>query len=173
VIAIGYEFPPVEVLVTREMIRAYAAASHDFNPLHLDDDWMKGADFGPSRFGSVIAHGLMTYSLVTRMLTDVVYPLGGWHERCEMRFTAPVLPGDTVRTAGRVTNVRRMGDLLRYAASVQARKEDGTMVATGDAMGYVPAAALPGGDERNPDTVATRRALAELAAEGDGPVAGG
>jgi len=172
-IGVGYEFPSVSVVVSREMISAYAAASYDFNPLHLDEDWMAEAEFGSTRFGEVIAHGLMTYSLVTRMLTDVVYPLGGWHERCEMRFTAPVLPGDTVRTAGRVTNVRRMGDLLRYAASVQARKEDGTMVATGDAMGCVPAAALPGGDERNPDTAATRRALAELAAEGDGPVAGG
>ncbi|HSR23155.1 MAG TPA: MaoC family dehydratase [Candidatus Eisenbacteria bacterium] len=143
-IAVGYEFPPVEVLVTREMIRAYAVASHDFNPLHLDHDWMKAAEFGPTRFGSVIAHGLMTYSLVTRMLTDVVYPLGGWHERCEMRFMAPVLPGDRIRTAGRVTNVRRTGDRLRYAASVEARKPDGTVVATGDAMGHVPGEARAG-----------------------------
>jgi acyl dehydratase len=134
----GYEFPAVEVLVTREMIRAYAEASFDFNPLHLDDGWMEGAEFGQTRYGGVIAHGLMTYSLVTRMLTDVVYPLGGWHERCEMRFKAPVSPGDTVTTSGRVTTVRRLGDSLLYTASVQALRQDGTIVAAGDAMGRVP-----------------------------------
>jgi acyl dehydratase len=108
-IEVGYEFPSVEVVVSREMISAYAAASYDFNPLHLDEDWMAEADFGRTRFGEVIAHGLMTYSLVTRMLTDVVYGLGGWHERCEMRFTAPVRAGDTVTTFGLVSHVRPMG----------------------------------------------------------------
>jgi acyl dehydratase len=138
-ISVGFEFPPVEVVVTREMIRAYAEASYDFNPLHLDDAWMATAEFGGTRYGSVIAHGLMTYSLVTRMLTDVVYPLGGWHERCEMRFRAPVVPGDTVTTEGKVTNVRPLGNQLLYAARVRAFKQDGTEVASGDAMGRVPA----------------------------------
>jgi acyl dehydratase len=139
-ISAGYEFPPVEVLVTREMIRAYAEASFDFNPLHLDESWMEGAEFGQTRYGGVIAHGLMTYSLVARMVTDVVYPLGGWHERCEMRFKAPVSPGDTVTTSGRVTNVRHLGESLLYTASVRAHNQHGTIVASGDAMGRVPLA---------------------------------
>lgn len=137
-ISVGFEFPAVEVVVTRELIRAYAEASFDFNPLHLDEEWMATAEFGGARYNSVIAHGLMTYSLVTRMLTDVVYPLGGWHERCEMRFRAPVLPGDIVATEGRVTNVRPLGEQLLYTARVRAFNQDGTEVASGDAMGRVP-----------------------------------
>jgi acyl dehydratase len=137
-IEVGYEFPPVSVVVSREMISAYAAASYDFNPLHLDEDWMAEAEFGSTRFGEVIAHGLMTYSLVTRMLTDVVYPLGGWHERCEMRFTAPVRAGDTVTTAGVVSHVHPMGAQLLYAAAVRAERQDAAVVAIGDAMGRVP-----------------------------------
>jgi acyl dehydratase len=120
------------------MISAYAAASYDFNPLHLDQDWMADARFGSTHFGEVIAHGLMTYSLVTRMLTDVVYPLGGWHERCEMRFTAPVRAGDTVTTSGVVRHVRPIGGQLLYVAAVQAERQDATVVAIGDAMGRVP-----------------------------------
>ena len=138
VIDVGYEFPSVEVAVPREMISAYADASYDFNPLHLDEAWMGEAEFGRTRFGEVIAHGLMPYSFVTRMLADVVYPLGGWHERCEMRFTAPVRPGDTVTTFGVVTNVRPMDGQILYSASVRAERQDGTVVATGDAMGRVP-----------------------------------
>ena len=139
-IAVGYEFPSLEVLVTRETIRAYAEASFDFNPLHLDDAWMADATFGRTRYGGVIAHGLMTYSLATRMLTDVVYALGGWHERCELRFKAPVMPGDTLTTRGRVTSVRRLNGEVLFAASVEVRKQDGAVVAIGDAMGRVPAA---------------------------------
>ena len=139
-IAVGYEFPSLEMPVTREMIRVYAEASFDFNPLHLDDAWMAGATFGSTHYGGVIAHGLMTYSLATRMLTDVVYALGGWHERCEMRFKAAVTPGDTLTTRGRVTSVRRLNGELLFAASVEVRKQDGTVVAIGDAMGRVPAA---------------------------------
>jgi 3-hydroxybutyryl-CoA dehydratase len=138
VIEIGYEFPSVEVAVTREMIAAYAAASYDFNPLHLDEEWMEKANFGGTQFGEVIAHGLMTYSFVTRMLTDVVYPLGGWHERCEMRFTAPVRAGDVVKTFGVVTNVRPMEERILYTAAVRAELRDATVVAIGDAMGRVP-----------------------------------
>jgi 3-hydroxybutyryl-CoA dehydratase len=99
---------------------------------------MAEAEFGSTRFGEVIAHGLMTYSLVTRMLTDVVYPLGGWHERCEMRFNAPVRAGDTVTTSGVVSHVRQMGAQLLYAAAVRAERQDATVVAVGDAMGRVP-----------------------------------
>jgi 3-hydroxybutyryl-CoA dehydratase len=137
-IEVGYEFPSVSVVVSREMIAAYAAASYDFNPLHLDETWMAQAEFGATRFGEVIAHGLMTYSFVTRMLTDVVYPLGGWHERCEMRFTAPVRAGDTVITSGVVTHVRPLSGQLLYSAAVRAERQDETVVAIGEAMGRVP-----------------------------------
>jgi 3-hydroxybutyryl-CoA dehydratase len=137
-IDVGFEFPSIEAAVTRELIAEYAAASYDFNPLHLDEEWMAAAEFGGTHFGEVIAHGLMTYSFVTRMVTDVVYPLGGWHERCEMRFVAPVRPGDVVSTHGVVTNVRPLDDRLLYAARVRAELQDGIVVASGDAMARVP-----------------------------------
>jgi 3-hydroxybutyryl-CoA dehydratase len=136
---VGYAFPPVTFEVTEEMIRQYAEASYDFNPLHLDPAWMENAEFGATRYGGVIAHGLMTYSVVGRMITDVVYSLGGRHERCEMRFTAPVHPGDTITTTGRVTHVRRLGDEALYTATVEARNQSGVVVESGDAMGRVPA----------------------------------
>ena len=145
-IEVGYEFPSISSVVSREMISDYAAASYDFNPLHLDEEYMAGAEFGRTRFGEVIAHGLMTYSLVTRMLTDVVYALGGWHERCEMRFTAPVRAGDTITTFGAVSHVRPVGGQLLYAAAVRAERQDGTVVAIGDAMGRVPIGPLRASD---------------------------
>ncbi|MCL4553752.1 MAG: MaoC family dehydratase, partial [Actinobacteria bacterium] len=60
---VGAEFPSTHMDVTTDMIRRFAAASFDFNPLHLDPNWMADATFGKTKFGSVIGHGLMTYSL--------------------------------------------------------------------------------------------------------------
>ena len=135
----GYAFPAITAEVTTAMIRAYAAASYDFNPLHLDNDWMARADFGGTRYGGIIAHGLMTYALVSRMITDVIYPLGGWHEHAEMRFTAPVRPGDTITVTGQVTHARPDGDWTLFAATIAATRQDGVVAETGDAYGRIPA----------------------------------
>jgi 3-hydroxybutyryl-CoA dehydratase len=139
-ISVGYEFPAITVEVTRAMIRRYAEASYDFNPLHLDEGWMAQADFGGTRFAGIIAHGLMIYSFAARMITDVIYPLGGWHERAEMRFKAPVRPGDTITVSGRITHVRHEGDWILYAATVAATRHDGVIAQTGDANGRIPVA---------------------------------
>lgn len=137
-IKVGYQFPPVTVEVTKEMIREYAHASADYNPLHLDEGWMATAQFGQTRYGGVIAHGLMTYSFATRMITDVVYPLGGWHERHESRFRKPVRPGDTLTVRGTVTHLKELGEEVLYSADVHVENQHGEIVIAGDAMGRLP-----------------------------------
>jgi len=71
--------------VTRGSIRAFCDGSLDYNPLHLDDDYMKG-DFGKTNFGGIIMHGMNNFGLMTRMLTDWAYPLGATHRRLETRW---------------------------------------------------------------------------------------
>lgn len=139
-VRLGYEFPPITVDVTKAMIREYAYASADFNPLHLDETWMEQTEFGDTTFGQVIAHGLMTYSFGTRMITDVIYPMGGWHERHESRFVAPVYDGDRLTTHGTVTAMKTIGEEALFTADVWITNQDGVTVIRGDAMGRVPAA---------------------------------
>ena len=57
---------------SRETIRAFCDASLDYNPLHLDDDYMQGS-FGKTSFGGIIMHGMNNFGLITRMLTDWAY----------------------------------------------------------------------------------------------------
>lgn len=135
---VGYEFPPFTMEVSAATIREYAEASFDYNPLHLDPSWMESADFGGTSYGSIIAHGLMMYSYVGNMMTSAVAPLGGWHERCELRFVAPVKPGNTVSTHGTVTSVRDEDDFTLYEASIEVRVDDGTVVQKGTAFGRLP-----------------------------------
>src|SRR6478609_5733483 len=85
--------------VSRESIRLFCDGSLDYNPLHLDDDYMKNS-FGKTNFGGIIMHGMNNFGLITRMLTDWAYPAGGIHRRLETRWVKPVKPGDTIRPAG-------------------------------------------------------------------------
>jgi acyl dehydratase len=95
-LSVGLEIPPLAKVVTREEVRAYAEASGDRNPLHMDDDVARAAGFP-----GVIAHGMFTMahlaSCLVRWLGDPT-PLA----RLRAQFRAPVFMGDTIVAGGRV-----------------------------------------------------------------------
>lgn len=122
---------------TRETIREFCEASLDFNPLHLDDDYMKGS-FGKTRFGGIIMHGMTNFGIITKMLTDWLLPIGGIHRRLETRWRAPVRPGDTIRPSGTVSALKQT-DGARYALiDIQVTNQRNEVVATGEAMVELP-----------------------------------
>jgi hypothetical protein len=74
-LAPGQSIEGPKFAVSRETIKAFCDASLDYNPLHLDDDYMKGS-FGKTSFGGIIMHGMNNFGLITRMLTD--WACGEW-----------------------------------------------------------------------------------------------
>jgi 3-hydroxybutyryl-CoA dehydratase len=129
----GTEVPGQPFAVTRETIRAFCEGSLDFNPLHLDDDYMKGS-FGKTSFGGIIMHGMSNFGLLSRMLTDWLYPVGGVHRRLETRWLAPVRPGDTITPGGRV-KYKRSTEKSRWAlVDVAITNQRGEKIAQGEAM---------------------------------------
>src|ERR1700741_4623772 len=85
--------------VSRESIRLFCDGSLDYNPLHLDDDYIKGG-FGKTNFVVIIMPGMNNFGLITRMLTDWAYPADAIHRRLETRWLKPVRPGDVIQPAG-------------------------------------------------------------------------
>src|SRR2546427_9512929 len=81
--------------VSRESIRLFCDASLDYNPLHLDDDYMKG-NFGKTNFGGIIMHGMNNFGLISRMITDWACPAGAVHRRFETRGGKPGPPRATI-----------------------------------------------------------------------------
>ena len=134
--------------VSRETIRAFCDASLDYNPLHLDDRYMEG-NFGKTQFGGVIMHGMTNFGLITRMLTDWLYPRGGVHRRLETRWRAPVRPGDVIQPVARVIR-KQITHRSRWAVlEIEVRNQDQAVVATGEALAEFPydlAAAVRGLD---------------------------
>ena len=125
---------------TRESIREFCEASLDFNPLHLDDDYMKES-FGKTQFGGIIMHGMNNFGVISRMLTEWLEPIGGVQRRLETSWKSPVRPGDTITPRAVVASVRETR-LSRWATlDVQVLNQRGETVATGEAMVEFPPAA--------------------------------
>lgn len=124
---------------TRETIRAFCEASLDFNPLHLDDEYMKG-DFGKTNFGGIIMHGMNNFGVITRMLTDWMYANGGVQRRLETRWKMPVKPGDTITPSAVVTASHSTQSGRWHTLDVQVHNQRGEVVAVGEAMVEIPRA---------------------------------
>jgi 3-hydroxybutyryl-CoA dehydratase len=118
--------------VSRESIRLFCDASLDCNPLHLDDEYMKG-DFGKTNFGGIIMHGMNNFGLISRMITDWAYPLGAIHRRLETRWVKPVRPGDTIQPSGIVKSKQVTSKSRWVLIDVLVSSQAGEKVATGEA----------------------------------------
>jgi 3-hydroxybutyryl-CoA dehydratase len=95
--------------VTDSDLVQFAGLTGDFNPMHTDAEYMKG-----SMFGQRIAHGLLSLSYAMGQ----AYQLGVLERtvlafrEIDMKFSAPVFIGDTIRaelTVLEKTEARRLG----------------------------------------------------------------
>ncbi len=81
-------------------VRAFAVASGDTNPLHLDDAYA-----ARTRFGKRIAHGMLTAGVISAALGTKLAPPGtlAVYLSQTLQFRRPVFIGDTVRAECTVT----------------------------------------------------------------------
>jgi acyl dehydratase len=129
---VGEKIEGPKFAVSRESIRLFCDASLDYNPLHLDDDYMKGS-FGKTSFGGVIMHGMNNFGLLTRMLTDWAYPAGGIQRRLETRWLKPVRPGDTIQPFGTIKAKQTTQKSRWVLIDVLVQNQAGGLIATGEA----------------------------------------
>ena len=125
---VGRALPSVRRLITQERIEQYAAASGDFNPIHVDHEFAAN-----SQFGSTIAHGMMIAATISEMMTAAFPNSWASSGRLKLRFRAPVLPGEVVETNGRVKSVREDGNDSIVTCAVEVRKPDGQPAIAGEA----------------------------------------
>ncbi|MGM4930011.1 MaoC family dehydratase [Tardiphaga sp. 1201_B9_N1_1] len=119
--------------VSLESIRLFCDGSLDYNPLHLDDNYMKNS-FGKTNFGGIIMHGMNNFGLITRMLTDWAYPAGAIHRRLETRWVKPVKPGDTIQSVG-IIKAKQTTEKSRWVLiDVLVKNQNDEKVAVGEAM---------------------------------------
>ncbi len=106
--------------IDQARIDAFAEASGDHQWIHVDPE---RAASGP--FGSTVAHGYLTLSLVPMLLGDLV-DYAGWPVKVNygsdrVRFPSPVPEGSRVRAGAELVAVRQVsaGILVTTAVTVE------------------------------------------------------
>ncbi|HET9050537.1 MAG TPA: MaoC/PaaZ C-terminal domain-containing protein [Candidatus Dormibacteraeota bacterium] len=120
--AAGDELPVLRRRVTQAQIDAYADAAGDPNPIHTDEEVARS--FG---FPTTIAHGMLTMAI----LAESVARYAGAYDRVAglaVRFSRPLLRGDTLVCTGRVGEVDAEGGVVHL--EVGAASEGGDRVLT-------------------------------------------
>ena len=98
-VRVGDEMATLSRTVTQEQINAYAEASGDFNPIHVNEEFARMVGLP-----GTIAHGMLDLGI----LAEAVARWAGGYERVASvgcRFSKPLLPGDTITCTGRVVAV--------------------------------------------------------------------
>ncbi len=112
--------------LTEDDILLFAKVSGDVNPAHVDAVYAK-----TTRFGEVIAHGMLGGSLISTVLgTDFPGP-GTIYVGQTLRFLRPVRPGDRLTVTVTVSSL----DPVRHRAVLDTRcvDQDGAAVIEGQA----------------------------------------
>lgn len=124
--------------ITESDIVLFAAVTGDTNPMHLNDEYAKGAIFGER-----IAHGMLAAGLITKVLGTQLPGPGTIYLSQSLKFRAPVRIGQTVTATVEVVALHpeRHRATLRTFCTVA-----GEPVLEGEAFVSVPARGRPGKD---------------------------
>jgi acyl dehydratase len=97
------------LVIDQERVNGFADVTEDHQWIHVDQE--RAAE-GP--FGTTIAHGYLTLSLIPRLLEELIIVTdqvrGTNYGIDRARFTSPVPVGSRVRMSGRLVEVRARPD---------------------------------------------------------------
>jgi 3-hydroxybutyryl-CoA dehydratase len=112
-------------------VYAFAAASGDRNPVHLETAYAE-----TTVFGARIAHGLLVAGLISAVLGNTLPGPGTIYLGQELRFKAPVYIGDSV--TARVEVIELRPDKRIATLSTNCYNQDGKILIDGKAVVQYP-----------------------------------
>ena len=90
----------IRKIITDRDIEQFAEISTDYNPVHLDDDYARD-----TIFAGRIAHGMLTAGLISAVIGEQLPGHGTIYMSQNLKFLAPVRPGDLVHAEVRVVDM--------------------------------------------------------------------
>lgn len=119
-------------VITDEAIRAFAQASGDTNPVHLDDAYA-----ATTPFGRRIAHGMLSAGIISAVLGNDLPGPGTIYLGQELKFKAPVYVGDTLTATVELVKYREDKRIATFRTT--CTNQDGVVVVEGEAVVIAPA----------------------------------
>ena len=124
-LAVG-DHAEVSYAITGETIREFVDATGDNNPIHSDPTFA-----ATSRFGQVIAPGMLTGGLVSAVIGTCLPGPGTIYLSQNFRFLKPVHVGDAITARVEVTEILR--ERNRLCLKTVCRNQHGEVVLEGEA----------------------------------------
>jgi 3-hydroxybutyryl-CoA dehydratase len=122
--------PSITKEIDQDRINRWATISGDFNKLHVDPEYAKGTPFG-----GTIMHGPMSLAFLNELMMECFgerWAVGG--RLLDVRFVAPIRPGDRIRITGTVKEVRG----AEIECDLYIQKEGGEKAVVGRGIGISP-----------------------------------
>ncbi len=91
--------------ITEADIVNFAGLSGDWHPLHTDAEYAKSLPFGER-----ISHGLLVLSVASGLMPLNDLAIIAFYGMDKVRFTAPVMIGDTIHVEAEVVEKQEKGD---------------------------------------------------------------
>jgi len=86
-------------IISDEDITTYARITGDQNPVHVNEEYAKG-----TVFGGRIAQGMLVAGFISSLLGTILPGPGSIYMFQQLRFLAPVKPGDHIKARVKVTD---------------------------------------------------------------------
>jgi acyl dehydratase len=115
--------------VRPEDIEAFTAISGDRNPIHYDAELAAATPFG-----GIVVQGGVTSALLNALVAEDLPGPGTVFLQLDLRFLAPVRPGDVITATAEVTAVRPDKPITELTVAVD--RGDGVRALTGTAVCY-------------------------------------
>jgi 3-hydroxybutyryl-CoA dehydratase len=116
----------VEKTISETDIYLYAGITGDLNPAHVNEEYAK-----KTFFKSRIAHGMLTAGLISAVVGMKLPGPGTIYMAQELKFTAPVRIGDTIKAEGEVVEINKDKNIA--VIKTTCTNQDGIVVLTGTA----------------------------------------
>lgn len=133
--AVGQTLSPlVKPPIDQEQLRRYAAASGDYNPIHLDEEAARRVGLE-----GIIAHGMLSMAFLGQFVNhQIVDDPGARVAGLKVRYIGMVKPGDVITCVGSVKDRVDEAEATTFTLECQAQNQRGESVTVGEATIQVP-----------------------------------
>jgi acyl dehydratase len=116
-------------LVTRRDIELFTEVSGDRNPIHYDEELAQR-----TRFGGIVVQGGVSTAILDAVVAEDLPGPGTVFMQLDLRFLAPVRPGEVITGVVVVTSARVDKPITEL--DVRVTRDDGVVVVEGTAVCY-------------------------------------
>mgnify|MGYP001246282955 FL=1 len=117
----------IEKVISFDLIKKYAEASGDFNPVHIDKE------FGiKSQFKNNIAHGMMIASSISELMYKNFGESWSRNGNMKIKFKLPIFPNDKIITEGKIKKTEEMSEGKLISCTVTVKNHHGEIAISGE-----------------------------------------